>query len=165
LVITECQSTTGCTFEIRPNRSLSRRGMLFFFALVSLAALSIAVRFVLLGAWMVLPFALLEVLVLGGGLYSFDKAASCRELISVSEDQLLVTREDRHGRRDWSFQPYWAQVICQPDGRMWYPSRLLIRSHGRQIEIGSCLTEEEREQLFTSLKNSLKRSQGEFANA
>lgn len=165
MVIAETTSVSDCTYEIRPNRSLSRRGMLVFFTLVSLAALSIAVRFALMGAWMVMPFALLEILVLGGGLYSFEKATAYREVISLSKDELLIQREAREGNKEWAFQPYWAQVICRPDSRKWYPSRLLIRSHGRQVEIGSCLTEGERVKLFSDLKNSLRQSQSAVAHA
>lgn len=33
----------------------------------------------------------------------------------------------------------------------WYPSRLTIRSHGREVEVGRCLNEEERERLARDL--------------
>jgi uncharacterized membrane protein len=129
--------------------------MLLFVAIVSFLAIAISLRFVLLGAWMVMPFALLEIIVLGGGFYAYERATAYREVIALRDDQLLVTREARSGNDEWSFQPYWVQVLLQMDPRSWYPSRLLIRSHGRQIEVGSCLTEEEREQLFCDLKGSL----------
>ena len=165
MVISECKSNSDRTYEIRPNRSLTRRGMLLFFVVVSLAALSVAVRFAMLGAWLVLPFAFLEILVLGCGLYCFEKATDYREVISLSRDELRIRRQARRGDEEWAFQPYWARVVRQPDERKWYPSRLLIRSHGRQVEIGSCLTEGEREQLFIDLEHSLRQNQGLAARA
>jgi len=155
VVLADCSSASDCTLEIRPNRSLTRGGMVVFFLVVCLVTILISLRFVLLGAWVVMPFAFLEMMVLGGGFYAFEKATAYRELITLRGDELLVRREARNGNQAWTFQPYWAQVILQRDNRSWYPSRLFIRSHGNQVEVGSCLTEEEREELYGDLKRSL----------
>lgn len=157
MVIANCDSATDCTFEIRPNRSLTRRGMLVFFLLVSVAVFLLGIRFALLGAWLVMPFTILEVVVLGTALYQFERATAYREVISLGQDGLLVRREARGGMTEWVFQPYWAQVVLAMDPGSWYPSKLYIRSHGRQVEIGSCLTECEREKLSGDLKTSITR--------
>ena len=95
MVIANCDSATDCTFEIRPNRSLTRRGMLVFFLLVSVAVFLLGIRFGLLGVWLVMPFTILEVVVLGTALYQFERATAYREVISLGQDGLLVRREAR----------------------------------------------------------------------
>ncbi|HBE92343.1 MAG TPA: hypothetical protein DDW55_07375 [Gammaproteobacteria bacterium] len=127
--------------------------MIVFFTLVCVAAMLIAIRFLFLGAWMVMPFTILEMMVLGGGFYAFEKATAYRELITLRGEELLVRREARDGDQEWSFQPYWVQVILQQDNKSWYPSRLYIRSHGDQVEVGTCLTDYEREKLSEDLQN------------
>ena len=54
-------------FLIRPNRSMTARGMMVFVCFVGLAVFLTAMRFVLLGAWIVLPFAILEIGLLAAG--------------------------------------------------------------------------------------------------
>jgi hypothetical protein len=50
---------------------------------------------------------------------------------------------------------YWTQVRLRQDPRGWYPSKLFLGCHGRQVEVGSRLVESERVQLATDLRSSL----------
>ena len=42
----------------------------------------------------------------------------------------------------------------------WYPARLVIRSHGREVELGRFLNEEEREQLAMELLTVIAAGRG-----
>jgi len=130
--------------------------MLLFFLLVALVALSIALRFVLLGAWMVLPFALLEVLGLGAAFIVYERSSRYQEVIDFGKDHLLVERSIRAKVEKWEFQPYWVRLVEWRDSAGWYPGRLFLRSHGRELEIGACLTEEERRELAAGLARYIK---------
>lgn len=55
----------GASLVIRPNRSLPAAGILALFPALRALALSIGVGFAAADAWMVLPFALLEVVLVG----------------------------------------------------------------------------------------------------
>jgi uncharacterized membrane protein len=53
------------------------------------------------------------------------------------------------GRRCMRFEPYWVRVLLESgEGRY----RLLLSSHGRKLEVGAFLTDEERTELFRKLK-------------
>lgn len=130
--------------------------MVWFVAGVGLAAMLVALRFALLGAWIVLPLAVVEIAGLGLAFYLVSRAARRCEIIVVTEDEMRVVRDDGKARQEWRFQPYWVQVILQLDPREWYPSRLFLRSHGRQLEIGSSLTDAERRELWDELKRRLE---------
>ena len=129
--------------------------MLLFTAGVSALTLGVALRFWIIGAWVVLPFAFLEVLVLGVSMYMFERRTRFAEIIEINNGTLWVTRLDSRNRQEWNFQPYWVQVVLKADPRNWYPNRLFLRSHGRLLEIGGCLTNEERTQLSETLKHEL----------
>ena len=59
-------STLGTEFPRRARRnSISPRGLALVFALLAAVSMTIAVTFAVLGAWLILPFAGLEVLCLG----------------------------------------------------------------------------------------------------
>jgi uncharacterized membrane protein len=108
--------------------------------------------FVAQGLWPVLPFAGLEMAVLGWALSAVDEAAggALRPLPSPSPRCAVVTREPR-GDRLAAFPRHWARArLVRSHG--WHPSRLLIESHGRACEVGRLLTEEERHGLHRRLE-------------
>jgi uncharacterized membrane protein len=157
LLITECDASGKvCRFIIRPNNSLGTTGKIIFFMVVCLVSVGLAIRFWLLGAWLVMPVVLLEMIVLGVAFYLVDRAARDIETIDLSEDSLKVTRSVKSVVDEWRFQPYWVQVVLRSDRIAWYPSHLSLRSHGKSIEIGTCLTDEEREELSLNLKEGLR---------
>lgn len=144
-------------FEVRPNRSLSREGMLVFFLAVAVFSLLVALRCILLGAWLVLPFTVLELVVLGCCLYLFDRSSRYSETIRISPDSILfIARRGVKVLQECRFQTYWARVALQLDQHSWYPGKLLLQSHGRSIEIGACLTEDDRKAFAASIKASLE---------
>jgi uncharacterized membrane protein len=103
-----------------------------------------------------MPMMVLEISILGIAFYLVRKASRDVETIDLSGDLLRVTRNVRAVVDEWQFQPYWVQVILRTDRISWYPTHLCLRSHGKMIEVGSCLTDEEREELADSLKQELQ---------
>lgn len=146
---------SDCRWIIRPNRSLSMRGALLFLCGIGLLTLVIGVRYAMLGAWLILPLQGLEMILLVTVMVMLMRSQDRSETIRVRGDEVQVVKRDRKQLREWTFSRYWARVILQPGAIEWYPSRLLIRSHGRELEIGSCLVETERQQLAKDLKQVL----------
>lgn len=137
---------------------MTDRGMLWFVVAVGALALFVALRFALLGAWIVLPLALAEVVGLGIAFALIAKAGRRCEIIDIDHEGVRVFRDDGRSRQEWQFHSYWVQIVLQPNPHAWYPSRLYLRSHGRQLEIGGSLTDQEREQLSVELKRCLVNS-------
>ena len=54
-------------------------------------------------------------------------------------------------REQQSFQRAWATMVHEHPRINGHPSRLLIRSHGRSLEIGACLDESEKAYLAREL--------------
>lgn len=151
------QELTG-QILIRPNCSLSWSSTLAFFGVISLVSLSVALFLALMGAWPVLPFAGLELLALGSCLYYGACKAHCYEHISIDDREIVIARGRRREHERYGFQRYWARVELQRPRRGWYSNRLRITSHGRAVEIGRYLTDEEREQLAESLRGMLNQT-------
>jgi len=104
---------------------------------------------------MVMPIMLLEMVILAVAFYLIDRASRNQEIIDLDDSCLHITRSFHRGSGEWSFQPYWVQVILEKSRISWHPSRLLLRSHGKCVEVGTCLTDEERLELSDSLKDGL----------
>ncbi|MDH3689785.1 MAG: DUF2244 domain-containing protein [Gammaproteobacteria bacterium] len=141
---------------IKPNQSLSLSAMLGLFVSLTLVAMAIGFYLATLGAWMVLPFAGLELLVVGVVLVTVSRHTNDYELIIVDDSAVRVTR--RLGAREisYEFQRYWTKVFLEPGLHRWHPSRLLIGSHGRRIALGGCLTEEARREFATQLQRAIR---------
>jgi len=142
-------------FVISPNRSLSWRGNQLFFAGMVVISFGIAGFFAAQGLWMMLPFAGLEMLLLGIALYRCCLRSGWREVVSIDEREVRIAVGRSTPERACTFQRCWARVILDKAAIKGYPSRLFIRSHGLQVEIGACLVDEERHSLAAALRDTL----------
>jgi uncharacterized membrane protein len=156
MVETDAQSRADeLHFVIKPNSSLSWRGNQFFLACMIVLSSTVAGAFAFQGAWMVLPFAGLEMLLLALALYLCCMRSYRQEVVSIGERQVRVTIGRKAPECACTFERSWAQVILAKAKTRGYPTRLVIRSHGREIEIGTCLVEDERLKLAAALRAAL----------
>lgn len=134
--------------ELSPQCSLTSAQALRFFAFTCLAAFTLAGLLALKGFWPILPFAGLEMAVLGIALKLSLNRRNQRQVISVSDDEVRIeTRGIRGCRSEVVFPRHWAQVKLRADFVRSHPSHLTIESMGRACEVGQFLTEEDRRRL------------------
>jgi len=143
--------------EIAPNCSLTVRGAVGFFASVCTVSFAIAGVLTVLGYWPILPFAGLEMVLLGWALKRSLGRRSHRQTITVSDHDVLVEWSDGSRHLQVVFPRHWAQVKLRRSPSRLHPSRLVIESHGRQCEVGDFLTEEERRGLAARLNRLIGR--------
>lgn len=143
--------------EICPHCSLSVRGAQLFFASICIGPLSIATFLALKGFWPVLPFAGLEMLLLAWALKVSLERRFHRQTITVTDASVSIESCVRSRCAQVVFPRHWAQVKLRRPAAHLHPSRLTIESHGRQCELGSFLTEEERRGLALRLQRLIGR--------
>jgi uncharacterized membrane protein len=143
--------------DIRPNCSLSVRGALLFFGSLCCMSFTIAGLLAWRGFWPVLPFAGLEMAALGWALKLTLARRFHGQTITVTESDVSVESRDRTNYAQVVFPRHWAQVKLRRPASRLHPSRLTIESHGRQCELGSFLTEEERCGLALRLQRLIGR--------
>lgn len=145
----------GC-IVVRPNRSLSPRGMAALFAGLAASAAVLAAVFLNSGAWPVVPFLGLEVGAVGLTLWLLYRHTHDCEVIRLEDDRLEVVQRRGRSETCHRFPRYWARVAMEPAPNSHHPSRLVIRAHGRELEVGSGMTEEARRLLAGMLKRALR---------
>jgi len=143
--------------EIRPNCALSPSGAGWFFAAACTVPLGVAAVLALRGFWPVLPFAGLEMLLLGWALHASLERRFHRQTITVTEEAVRVESTERARSAIVVFPRHWAQVKLRRPAARLHPSRLTIESHGRRCELGGFLTEEERRGLALRLQRLIGR--------
>jgi uncharacterized membrane protein len=143
--------TAEYVYIARRNNSLSSSGRQLVFGFTFIVSLGIAAAFTLFfGAWPILPFAGIEMGVLFCALRYLDRHAADYERITIRGDRVTVEVREGSEVSRAELNRYWVQVVCK--GR-----RLALRSHGREIELGKHVCEDERRQMARDLEISLRR--------
>jgi uncharacterized membrane protein len=148
---TFCQRE-GYRFVIRPNRSLSwPQTKLVCFSLASVC-LVVAILFAACGFWLVLPFAGAEVAALVMGFYLCARSGRTVEVVYIEEDRVAVEKGQPGTLRICEFKRPWARIVLRPARIARHPSQLVVGSHGKQVQLGAFLTEDERTRLAGELE-------------
>lgn len=144
-------NTLQARIQVSTNCSLSCSGAILFFGAVATVSLTIAGLFAARGMWPILPFAGLELLLLGVALGLSMRRGRQSELITVVEDRVIVEQLSHRGAVSSEMARLWARVELRKSSRRGHPSRLLLLSHGRGMELGCSLTESARRRLHRRL--------------
>ena len=141
-------------YTARRNNSLSSSGRRLVFAFILTVSFGIAVAFsVALGAWPILPFAGIEMVVLYVAFRYIDRHAGDYERITIRGDSVAVEVAEGGRIAHFELNRYWAQVVCEHEG-----AHLALRSHGREIEVGRHLCDEQRLEMARGLARELRRT-------
>lgn len=142
---------------LTPHRSLGPKGFLVFMAAISAISFGTGLMFYLMGAWPVMGFMGLDVLLVYVAFRINFRALRVYETVDLTHDTLTVTRVAPSGRsQSWRFNPYWVRISL--DERVGRASELSLASHGQRLVLGSFLTDPEREDFATALKDALHAS-------
>ena len=147
----------SCRLVLQPNCSMTWGQTKAFFGLAAATLMTIAGGFALQGYWPMLPFAGLELVVLAVCLYLCALRGRVTEIVTIREDSLAVQRGTGVDAPLWQVPRAWAKVRLLPSRVKWYPTRLVISSHGKEVQVGSFLVEDERVQLAEALRDELGR--------
>lgn len=136
----------------RRNNSLSSSERLLVFGFILLVSLGIAAGFSLIfGAWPILPFAGIEMAVLYGAFHYIDRHAADYERITIRGNTVSIEVHEGGRTERREMNRHWARVMCAPDG-----SRLTLRSHGFDVEVGRHLSESRRLDMARELTRELR---------
>jgi uncharacterized membrane protein len=140
---------------LTPNRSISWPILLRFYLLTCTLSFSIAMLFVWMGYWVVLPFSGLEMSVLGIALYVSCRKIYQQEVISIDNATIKLQKGCIRVQDEWEFDRYWVRVSIEKQKGFYGKIKLKIGSHGNFIEIGSFLNDKEKESLAFRLNKGI----------
>lgn len=140
---------------ISPHRSLSGHGFIVMMGAVLATALFFGVIFHQLGAWPVLGFLGLGVVLIWIAFRASYRAAWARETVDVSVSEILVRRISAAGRiTEWRFNPRWSRLLVERDEEA-AVRRLALASQGRELEIAYWLSPPEKADFASALSGAL----------
>jgi len=139
--------------DAKRNRSLSDAELRKAFWIVAFVSLMIAAAWSAMGAWLVLPFAGLELGALYLAFRSWSQRADDYERVVIHGDRLLVECRTRGCLRRFAANRHWTQIIVRDGVR---GRQVSLRSHGREIEFGTFLSEGARIEAARKLRDQLR---------
>ena len=141
---------------LHPHRSLGRTGFLILMGCVSLVCFAAGILFYVAGAWPVVGFLGLDVILVYVAFKLNYHGARLIERVRLTPNRLEIERVTPSGRiTRWDFQPYWVRVALHDSGES--HCRLTLSSHDREVTLGKFLTPDERKSLCSALKTALAR--------
>ncbi len=153
MVLTEIDDATNTgVIILRPNKSWSWRANILFLSVFVAISLTISIGFLLAGAWLILPFSIIEISFISGCLYYCVRQCSRQEVITVSRNEVTIEAGMKKPNRRKIFHRAWAKFFVLQPKRPWENTTLSIRSHGQATEIGSFLNRTDKEDLVSHLR-------------
>lgn len=143
--------------DLFPPRSLSRRAARNIVLLVAGITTTIGLIFWSVGAWPVIGFLGVDVILLSLAFYFSFRSARQEERIELRAENLRVTRISVRGdRQQFDFQPYWLRVVLQrgEDDQC----SLFLQTHGKSLEIAGFLGADEKTDLAAKLERVLRQT-------
>lgn len=137
---------------VRPNCNFTARGAALLFCAMTLPVLGVAVGWTLLGYWLILPFAGLELAALGIALAITVRRGRYREVIRFGKRSVHVRRGYAGHQEHVEFPRPWTRAWIEPGPGPALPGHLFLGAGGSNCELAACLTEEERQSLCRRLR-------------
>ncbi len=141
-------------WQLKRNCSLAPRQLLGVYAGLCALSLTVATFFWWQGAFMVMPFAWVELLALGAAVLVYARHAADSESIALLNGCLTVELASGGRLERVQFQPGWVRVEApSADG-----SLIELSGHGRRIAVGRYVRPELRGALAEELRAALRHS-------
>ena len=154
----EIEAHKVATIELWPYNSLKPKGFALFlgatFALIALPLFNVLGTKVF---WGLFPFLFLTLMGIWFALRKSLKDRQILEQLTLYKDELILIRQDPTGeQKEWVCSPYWSKLrMYDKEGPV--ANYITLSGNGREVELGSFLSEDERKELFSDLDRLLNK--------
>jgi len=140
---------------ITPHRSLGRRGFIVVILAVGIVSFIGGIVFLIAGAWPIVGFFGLDVILIYWGFRANYRAAIAAEIVTVTPTQLLVSRINHRGRKEQlSFNPLWVRLERKDDPEFGTEALYLV-SRARKFPVAAFLSHKEKAGFADALQAAL----------
>jgi uncharacterized membrane protein len=139
----------GFSLILKRNCSISPAGLAGVFVALAVVVLAIGTGFAIAGAWLVLPFAGLEVLLLGAAYLLYARRAADYERIELDSGRLTVEVAEAQTTSRYELEARRARVVVEKE-------RVVLRGAQEELELGRHLDAEARARLAAELQKRLR---------
>lgn len=140
---------------ITPNRSLPRAGFLAVMIAIGGISFVTGLVFALMGAWPVLGFLGLDVLLIYWAFRANYRTGAAYETVTVTTSEIAVRNLGHRGEvAEWTANPLWARLERETDPEFGL-SRLYVVSRSQRRAIADFLSPQEKEGFAAALSAAM----------
>jgi uncharacterized membrane protein len=140
---------------LTPHRSLGRAGFVALMLAVGAVSFAAGILFFVVGAWPVVGFLGLDVLLIYWAFKASYRDAAASEQVTVTASELKLRKVSPRGEvREWILNPLWVKLDRQTDAEFGL-ERLFLVSHGRKLSVAAFLGPAEKESFAEALAAAL----------
>lgn len=151
----QAYETSICEMRLTPHRSLGPAGFRNLLIGAGLVSALYSLPFFLIGAWPVIGFLGLDVLLLYWAFRANYRAARAYERLRLTYLEFLLERVSAGGfRRAWRFNPIWVKLERDEHEEFGLLGLRLV-AQGKRWEIGGFLGPEQKQQVAVELSRAL----------
>jgi len=132
---------------LMPNRSMSWKANKTILVILFLFNMTIALAWTAMGAWMVLPFAGLEIFFVGIGMYYVSWKLNFKQILTIENESLVLQKGVYFPKQEWHWQRSATRLVQIPNNHRLSAPSLWLNHLNEQIEIGDFLNLDEKKQL------------------
>ena len=151
MVSIEEKSNSNYLITLSPNSSLTGMNRVIFLASISFICLGIATVFYFFGAYLILPFAGIEIAILLIAFYLSFKWSSRKELIYISQEVVKIEKGIYKAEYLWEEFRTFTSFQIEKDANK--SLRLSFRSKGDDVIVGDFLNEDDKNILINKIRN------------
>jgi uncharacterized membrane protein len=140
---------------LTPHRSLGRTGFLVLMCLIGGISFTAGLVFFIAGAWPVMGFFGLDVLLVYIAFKVSYRSAAAYEQVTMTPSTLTVRKVSHRGKvAEWTLNPVWVRL--QREGNEEFGvERLFLVSHGRRLPVATFLGPAEKANFASALSAAL----------
>ena len=147
---------TITTLILSPDRSLDWDGNKRVIWSLGSICIGIAMGFTIIaGAWVMLPFAGLEVLILSLALYYVSWKLSYRHILTLNNKQLIIEKGVYRPKGKWVWEKQTTRLVTTSAKHDWEAHRLTLINNNEKVNIGDFLSQSDSNELITFLKGEI----------
>jgi len=140
---------------LTPHRSLNGKGFLIVMCVIAGLSFAGGVLFLSMGAWPVMPFLVLDVVLIYWAFRVNYRAATAYEEVTVTPSELHVKKVSAKGQvAEWSLNPVWVRLERETHEEFGL-LRLFLVSHGRKLAVAGFLSPAERASFAKGLGDAI----------
>ncbi len=151
MVSVEEKSNSNYLITLSPNSSLTGIYRIIFLASISFICVGIAIVFYFFGAYLILPFAGIEIAILLIAFYLSFKWSSRKELIYISQEVVKIEKGIHKAEYLWEEFRTFTSFQIEKDANK--SLKLSFRSKGDDVIVGDFLNEDDKNILINEIRN------------
>lgn len=131
-----------------PNKSMTWASNRWILLGIFIVNLTIGVGFALIGGWLILPFAGLEVTAVGVGMYYVCWKLNFKHIVTIEAESLTLQKGVYFPKQEWMWQRSQTEVIKKPGPYRLSAPYLYLKHLNEVIEIADFINRDEKKDII-----------------